>query len=190
MARSIIATLAPLIAMAVAGCTPTAGAGPVRAGTAETAGPALALDFGGLRVVEQSGRTSPIPFGEPSGEASARVAIVLNQEGVEERTIVCDGRILHQGIWPVGLVMNVSADRKFAGWEVRRPGLTTMNGLGVGTTLAELRELFDVTVEETRFGAEFRIGDAEDGSIGGMLQSHAPAARVTRLWSGASCPHG
>ena len=50
-------------------------------------------------------------------------------------------------------------DSGFVGWSVNGPPLTTGDGIGVGSTLAEFEAAYgDVTVEETSLGQEFFDG--------------------------------
>ncbi|HEX8514272.1 MAG TPA: hypothetical protein VF688_14335, partial [Allosphingosinicella sp.] len=68
-----------------------------------------------------------------------------------------------------------------AGWD-NKGGLKTIEGIGVGSTRAEVATLPGFEVEESTLGTEFRAG-----GLSGVLDSNAPNAKVTHIWGGATC---
>lgn len=72
-------------------------------------------------------------------------------------------------------------DDRFAGWD-NKGGLKTLEGLGIGSSRADLAALPGFEVEQSTLGTEFRAG-----GLSGILASGAPGARVTHLWGGATC---
>ena len=71
----------------------------------------------------------------------------------------------------------------FAGWAVNAAGPTTMSGVGIGSTRAEMEDVYaGVTVSETSLGQEFAAGQ-----LYGILDGPGPQAKITAMWSGVSC---
>ena len=62
--------------------------------------------------------------------------------------------------------------------------LTTVSGVGVGSTLAELEENYDIAVIESSLGIEFF--DVSN-SLFGLLDANEPDGIITNLWSGMAC---
>ncbi len=76
-------------------------------------------------------------------------------------------------------------DGRFVGWTTGSPGLTTGDGVGVGSTLAELRDSFaQVTVTESTVGTEWTTGE---GGVYGFLDGTAETSRVNSLSGGTTC---
>ncbi len=76
-------------------------------------------------------------------------------------------------------------DGRFAGWSLNGPlpALTTADGLGPGTTLAELRDaVTPLEVAETTLGTEWT-----SPSLSGLLDGPSEDSRVTSVWAGRTC---
>jgi hypothetical protein len=96
--------------------------------------------------------------------------------------------------WPIGLTL-VFAEKKrgnsqwlFAGWFAGNPSgnakkLTTMAGVGVGSTLEELENAYVATVTKTTLGQEFSV----KSGFYGLLSGTGKNAKIEVMWSGASC---
>jgi hypothetical protein len=67
---------------------------------------------------------------------------------------------------------------------VRESGdtLTTVSGIGLGSTRAELEAAYDAEVAPSSLGIEFHAG-----GLAGLLDSSRPDARVVSLWAGLAC---
>ncbi len=147
--------------------------------------PALALDAEGLRVVDPStGSAQPLPFETAWEQAVTTVTRLRGEPGERGALEECGAGPLEYVSWGDGLTMYVSLDR-FAGWRVAADtagAYTTMAGVGIGSTRAELEEVYDISVEETTLGTEFAAGD-----LFGFLSGAGPDATVTELWAGVSC---
>ena len=80
-------------------------------------------------------------------------------------------------------------DDVLTGWRVLEDGpatLTTADGIGIGSTRAEVEEAFpEVTVEESSLGTEFYTG--EGASLSGLLTDDTADGRVDEIWSGTTC---
>ena len=75
----------------------------------------------------------------------------------------------------------------FVGWEARGIGvapLTTLSGIAVGSTLAEVNGAHEVSVTSDTLGPEFFT---RDGQFGGFLTGDAADATVTELHAGETC---
>lgn len=155
--------------------------------TTPTATQKIALDSEGLRFVDpDSGSTRPLPFGT---EIEQTVKAVTNQLGEPRDRSVnpeCGAGPLTFVSWANGLNL-LFAENQFVGWSVNdrvaiANQLTTMAGVGIGSTRAELSEAYNATFQETSLGYEFTADD-----LYGILSSSAPNAQITALWAGTSC---
>ncbi|MGF1492252.1 MAG: SH3 domain-containing protein [Microcoleaceae cyanobacterium] len=148
---------------------------------------ALALDSEGLRLINAAtGSTKPLAFGMKQDDV---VTILTNLRGKPRNQGVnpeCGAGALTFAQWDDGLTLWFSEDQ-FAGWIVddRSSGaknLTTMSGIGGGSTRADLEESLTVEVQESSLGTEFSAG-----SFGGLLSGSQQDAQVTNLWGGTTC---
>lgn len=185
-----------LAACAVAACSEgqvsTSGApAPARSQTANGPAPAvasapvaLALDPEGLRAVNtDTGSTRPLAFGQPGAQLIEVATRVLGSPPRDRGTNGdCGAGPLDYARWEDGLMIWIQ-DGAFAGWGVNKPGPTTMSGLGVGSTRAQLDDAYAAEVSEGTLGTEFSAGD-----LHGVLDG--PQGKVTHLWAGVSCNFG
>jgi hypothetical protein len=72
-------------------------------------------------------------------------------------------------------------DGRFAGWD-NKGALRTLEGIGIGSSRAQVATLPGFEVEESTLGTEFRAG-----GLSGVLASKAPDSKVTHIWGGATC---
>jgi hypothetical protein len=175
--------------LGLAGCSFVAedpAAAPDDAASGETSAPAasaiLALDGEGLRLVnDQTGATRLIPFGTPSAEAITLIGNARGGPPAETgENSECGAGPLQFSTWSDGLTV-WSQDGAFAGWAINAAGPTTMDGLGVGTTRAQLEGGgTTVSLPQSTLGTEFAAG-----SVYGLLDS--PQGAVSTLWAGVSC---
>lgn len=147
----------------------------------------LALDSQGLRVVNKStGATRAIAFGTKEADV---VSILTNLRGKPRSRGVnqeCGGGPLGFANWADGLSLQFNKGR-FAGWNVDGRGkaankLTTISGVGTGSTRTQLNKAYTVKVSQSSLGTEFSAG-----SLGGLLSGNKPTDRVISLWSGTTC---
>jgi hypothetical protein len=150
--------------------------------------PKLAIDGEGLRLIDPStGAATPLRFGTDQPTLLA----ALNDRGAPKlgRLEECGAGPLDQARWPDGLSLYFQ-DSKFAGWALGQrdagsaatPLPTTMAGIGIGSTRAELDAAQRPEVMESSLGTEFSAG-----GLGGVLDGTRRGARVTHLWAGATC---
>jgi hypothetical protein len=57
-----------------------------------------------------------------------------------------------------------------------------MSGIGVGSTRAELEDVYAATIEPTSLGVEFMAGGLQ-----GVLENAEKKGKIVALWAGASC---
>ncbi len=187
--------LAAALTLTVAACdkpaaTPEAPAAPAPAATpAAPAAPAtpamplkLALTGEGLTVIAENGSTQLLAFSRDKAQTLVTMSRVEPSPGVETVNSECGAGTLTFVEWPGGLTLLFQEDR-FAGWTMDKAGLTTMDGIGVGSTRAQLLAARpDTTVEDSTLGTEFAVAD-----MGGLFEDAAPDAKITHLWAGVTC---
>lgn len=166
---------------------PTATAEPAAPATpaAAAASGAVALDQEGLRLVSESGSTRLVAFGVPTADAVAALSSVLGAPADRSTNSECGAGPTEFVSWPNDLDA-LFLDGKFSGWSLgpKSDGkVTTMDGIGVGSTRQQLTESFgNLTVEASTLGIEFTAGD-----IAGILDKDGPAGKVETIWGGTSC---
>lgn len=175
---------APPAATPAAPAAPAAAAAPA---TPATAAVAIALDAEGLRLVNtDSGATRLLAFGATRAEA---VEILTRAHGgvagKASRNEECGEGPVDFVAWDDGLSALFQDDR-FVGWSVGSggsEGLTTMSGVGIGSTRAELLSAYGgATIEESTLGQEFNAGE-----LYGILDGAGAAAKIDAIWAGTSC---
>lgn len=141
---------------------------------------AIVLEGAGLRI---PGATPPrtLAFGMPAGEAIEALAKALGRAPAERGTNEeCGGGSMEFATWE-GEVTVWLLDGDFVGWD-DKGGLKTLEGVGIGSSRAQVAALPGFEVEESTLGTEFRAG-----GLSGILASNAADAKVTHLWGGATC---
>jgi hypothetical protein len=204
--RSALLPLGLTLVLATAACTqpsntadvngadPMAGAvdpiapapiDPVPSDRVEDTESLLALSSDGLQLVgNQTGSTVALEFGTEMTLVADAVTSILGQplESGENDECGSGPQIITQ--WPQGLVLH-AAGGKFIGWSAHSDtdaSLTTMAGVGIGSSRSELEAAYNVEVFESSLGTEFSTGD-----LFGILSSTAPNAKIDYLWAGTVC---
>lgn len=149
---------------------------------AADAGPALVLEGEGLRLIDPvTTHATPIPFG--TDKAMALRAISAGMKGAPDTQTSnseCGEGPLEMASWNKGLSVYFQ-DGKFVGWG-GAVDLKTMNGIGFGSTRAQLDAAFSPTVEESSLGTEFHAA-----GLSGILESTAKDAAISEIWAGMTC---
>lgn len=187
-------TLAALVV--AAGCdrtsdTPpaeTSGAPADPAGAANLAVPpqaraGLAIEGEGLRIFDSAGAARALPFGTPQATVIAAVTAATGGIAPELSTNEeCGQGPTQFAQYPDGVQL-LFKEEVFNGWFLREPGLTTVDGIGVGTARSALDAARTVElVPDSSLGVEFSAGD-----LFGFLTSTAADATVESLWAGGNC---
>lgn len=145
-----------------------------------------ALDGEGMRLVNsQTGSTRLLAFGTDRAATETALTAQLGPPDGHASNEEC-------GAGPMDFsnfgdfTVNFQDDR-FVGWFLRsgdnKPSLTTMSGVGIGTTRSEMAESLTFEIyEESTIGTEFHAA-----GLSGLLESDAPDAKVTDLWAGTNC---
>lgn len=146
----------------------------------------LALDGDGLRVVLPSnGSTRLLRFGMESAEVITAVSAALAPPTARGTSVDCGAGPMEFATFADGLTINIQHDR-FVGWSARvsttARALTTMSGIGVGSTRAALDAAYSAEVSATTLGEEFWAG-----GLAGVLDGPTAAARITDMWAGTTC---
>lgn len=157
--------------------------------------PVISLDGEGLRLIDpDSGATRPLAFGVPLDQL-AIVTEKLKGPAEKGRAEECGVGPLAYLRWSDGLTL-YALDGLFAGWALDETGapspkgnqgkpapkLTTISGVGIGSTRAQLLDAYDAKIEQTTLGTEFNAA-----GLSGILDGTGAKARVTNLWSGVNC---
>jgi len=159
----------------------TAFAAPAPAATPSP--PALAIDSEGLRLVDpQSGSARPLPFGTEWPDTLKALAFLgTPRTGHMDE---CGAGPLEYAKWENGFTL-YSQQGAFMGWfaDTQATGkLSTMSGIGPGSTRTELESAYTAEVFESTLGTEFMAGD-----MSGLLDGTGKQAKITALWAGLSC---
>ena len=155
--------------------------------TAELTGVALALSGEGVLVIDQqSGKTRTIPFETDIETSQTAISGSLGEPTETAENNECGAGPMRFVTWSNGFTINVMQDQ-FVGWTVRQDteseDLTTVDGVGLGSTLTDLEENYDVGVIESSLGTEFNASN----SLFGLLDANEPDGVITNLWSGVAC---
>lgn len=199
MFRQALTAAAPLaLALALAACGQPAADGvapaaepaaapaeaPIPASKVEDK-PAIALAPDGLRLVASSGSARGLDFGLGKAEVVEILTQAHGVSGKASSNSECGAGPIDFVAWPDGLSA-LFQDDKFVGWSLGHDAaktLTTMNGVGLGSTRSQLAEAFGgLKVEETTLGHEF-----DAGGIYGILSGPGANATVDAMWAGTSC---
>lgn len=159
---------------------------PVPADQVEDTERRLALSGDGLQLVgDQTGATVTLVFGMDMAVVEDTLTPILGaplESGLNEE---CGSGPQMITLWPNGMALH-AADGDFIGWGARpdteSANLTTMAGIGIGSTLAELEATYTIEVFDSSIGTEFFAGE-----MGGLLTADTPDAEITHLWAGTTC---
>ncbi|PSN15658.1 hypothetical protein C7293_06285 [filamentous cyanobacterium CCT1] len=145
----------------------------------------LALSGEGLQLVgDQSGSTATLPFGTEIAVVEDAVTDLVGEPTESGENTECGSGPQMITQWPNGLVLH-AADGEFIGWSARPdtdPDLTTIAGVGIGSTRGELEAAYTIEVTESTLGTEFSTGN-----LFGILSSAEPDATIENLWAGTVC---
>lgn len=147
------------------------------------AGGGLAIEGEGLRLFDEAGAARAIPFGTPQATAISVVAASVGGTAPEVTTnSECGAGPIQFAQFSNGLQLAFQNDQ-FQGWFIDKPGLTTVDGVGVGSTRASIEESRTVEMQEDNtLGAEFSSGD-----LGGFLTNATSQGTVNSLYAGLTC---
>lgn len=146
--------------------------------------PVIVLESGGLGFLTGRSSIRQVPFG--TNAATARQAVTTALGPLTVTALPDCGQGPRTGAARAGFSLLLDG-RRFVGWtDQGAPGrrLTTADGLGIGSTLAQLRRsLGTVTVTRGTLGPEWTSGRG----LSGLLDGTRPTSRVTVIDSGETC---
>jgi hypothetical protein len=160
----------------------------------------LVLTSDALQLVDQiTGSSNELPFGTPENQLIEIINNTLQSKAISIGVNTeCGSGPLKMVAWSNGLTLvfqenNAKSnepknDWLFEGWYVDGTKesvntLTTMAGIGIGSTLAEMQSAYEIEVKKTSLGQEFSTASG----LYGILDGDGKDAKITHLWSGVSC---
>jgi hypothetical protein len=145
----------------------------------------------GLRLVDsRTGSARPLDFGSPRAQVVQALTALEGETATGSVSPDCGEGLQESLEWRTGLITWFQSD-EFVGWSLNerhssQPAplhrVTTMGGVGLGSTRAEMEEVYVTTIEDTSLGVEFSTG-----GFHGILDSRRRDAVVTNLWAGMTC---
>lgn len=154
------------------------------ANEAAAATPTLNLAPDGVSLVLENGSSRNATFGMGRDVVVTMVTAALGKPTDTGRNEECGQGPVDTTDFKGGLSLSFQ-DGKFVGWDLdgRDKGTyTTVAGIGIGSTLKQIRDVMTVTVEESTLGIEFAAGE-----LSGLLTSDKADGKVTNLWAGSVC---
>ena len=160
--------------------SPPANASASAPAPAPAPAPAIVLEGAGLRLAGAS--TGTIAFETPRAATIEALAKAIGRAPSEigENGECGGGGGMEFATWKDDLTLWFD-EGGFAGWDSKGK-LKTLEGVGIGSSRADVAALPGFEVEQSTLGTEFRAG-----GLSGILASKAPDAKVTHLWGGATC---
>lgn len=160
----------------------------------------LVLTDEALQLVDQiSGSSNELPFGTQENQLTEIINNILQSKPISNVVNAeCGAGPLKMVTWSNGLTLvfqennTKSAESKtdwlFQGWSVdgTKEGankLTTMAGIGIGSTLGEMQSAYEIEVKKTSLGQEFSTASG----VYGILDGAGKDAKISNFWSGVSC---
>ncbi len=157
--------------------------------------PILALTSNALQLVDSNtGSTREVPFGMAEGQMVEMLTNVLgespNSIQVNEE---CGAGPLKMTAWNNGLTVifqdaNQNGEWLFGGWFITETldssqKITTMAGIGIGSTRGAMEEAYVIEVYESTLGQEF----STSSGLYGIFDGDSKNAKIIHMWSGLSC---
>lgn len=145
--------------------------------------PPLKLSTDGLlMIVPTSGTSNLLVFGSEQFDATRQLGKAIGNFTGQAENPECAAGPLTSFDYPGGLTLFFQ-DRKFVGWDFDgQGGFATPNGIGIGSTLGDLRVTSEVALQDSRVGHEFTAGE-----LHGLVDAATPKGKVTNLWAGTTC---
>lgn len=166
--------------------TPTAEASASPTATPAASAVAINLAPDGLSLVDPTtGNARLIAYGSPRATIEAAVTAALGAPTERGHSAECGAGPMDFTTYKSDLQLTFQ-EGKFIGWTINRgpaKGLATASGIGIGSTLAEVRKAYSVgDVEEGSLGILFA-----SGALAGILDGKGEGAKVTDIWGGTVC---
>jgi hypothetical protein len=149
-----------------------------------TVGPIVALAVDGLTFVTDP-KTTNLVFGTDEKTTTSALKAALGEPSNTDIGRPCDdgSSRAFDSVRYDGLVV-FFFEAQLSGWSAENPQFTTIDGIGPGSTLSDLKaSLGDVTVNpDSSLGVEF-----SSETLGGLLDGTTDDAKVTTIFNGDLC---
>ncbi|MAW99245.1 MAG: hypothetical protein CMN72_06255 [Sphingomonas sp.] len=145
--------------------------------------PLLGIAPGELTLIDpNSGRTRHLTFGMAEKDAVDAIALAAGKPEDRGTNKECGAGPMDYAKFDNG-VTAWSEKGKFVGWSLTGPSkLTTMSGVGIGSTRKAVAASLDIKPVDSTLGEEFAAGD-----LSGLFDGKGDTAKVTALWAGTVC---
>ncbi len=141
----------------------------------------VAIDGEGVRVIDSvTGSARPFPFGTQRTQLLPTLERILGRS-TEGQNGECG---FDYANWTNGLSL-AFRDGRFVGWsldERARGAVSSMSGVGVGSTRRDLDAAYAATVQESTLGTEFTAG-----AMAGLIDGPSAGDSITNMWAGEVC---
>ena len=154
----------------------------------------LALSANAIQIINQAnGSAKELGFERPFEQTIETVEKVLKLKPIVILNSECGAGPLKIASWSNGLSLIFRKKQHdgwlFAGWaanQAKNPELklTTMAGIGVGSTRKDMEGAYVIKVTKTSLGYEFHTNA---NNLFGIFDGANEKAKITHLWSGVSC---
>ena len=159
------------------------------AGERPAASAAIALDGEGLRfATDESGKGTLLAFGLERSKVEAAVSRATRRSPKRSALPECPAGPTEFSTF--GTLQLAFLDGRWISWALNSASsFTTLDGIGIGTTRAQVERTRQLTmIPESSLGEEFVLGSWEDETaIGGIFGEPGPDGRVEYLWAGLPC---
>lgn len=141
-------------------------------------------------IAPDSGSISRLPFGSPAGQVLDVLDRLLGEGARSPASPECPNQADRAVVWPeTGLQVELRGGELIS-WSLQPDSeLTTLTGIGIGSTRAELEEAYVIELVDSTLGVEFTAGPdpGAPDAIRGLLSGRGNRATVTDLWAGEIC---
>ncbi len=146
---------------------------------------AVVLSISGLSVVAGSTPPRAVDFGADRASVDA---VLTSHFGPVTTTDLPECGQGPRTALQAGPLSALFDGESFLGWTLddssASPPVLTSEGIGIGSTLAEVEQAYEVSVSTDTIGPEFFT---RDGQFGGLLDGDSPSSKVTLLYAGETC---
>lgn len=156
---------------------------------------ALVLTTNALQLLnEETGSSTDLLFGMELDQVVDIINTTIDSKFKETQINArCGEGPLNMASWENGLVLTFQENKitknwEFAGWvmegnAIKPDALTTISGIGIGSSFQELEEAYETEVKKTSNGNQFTTSNG----LHGILSGEGKDAEIKVLWSGITC---
>lgn len=156
---------------------------------------ALVLTTNALQLLnEETGASTDLLFGMELDQVVEIINTTIDSKFNDTQiNSKCDEGPLNMASWENGLIITfqenkISRNWEFAGWimegNAKNPdALTTISGIGIGSSFQELEDAYEIDVKKTNDGSQFSTSNG----LYGIISGEGKDAEIKILWSGITC---